>query len=92
MRKLPFNWLAANIPLAINKRQRDPKGTVNNEQPRDTDNIGGKTQDTDNHTKRTKQNAKMMTNATPPHTPTHPRTPKVNPGAARIINRYTYSI
>jgi len=26
MKNLSFIWLVANIPVAINKRQRDPKG------------------------------------------------------------------
>ena len=26
MRNLPFIWLAANIPVSINKRQGDPNG------------------------------------------------------------------
>ena len=66
------------------------EGTEKNGQPRDTNNIGGKTQDKDNHTKRTTQNAKMMTKVIS-HTHTPTRTPEVNPGAARRINRYTYT-
>jgi hypothetical protein len=68
MKNLPFIWLAANIPVAINKRQGDPNGQYRMENPETRTTLEarqGTAQDKNNYTKRTTHNAKMMTNGSP---------------------------
>jgi hypothetical protein len=66
MKNLPFIWLAANTPIAINNRQGDPNGQnrMDNPETRTTlEAMHGTGQN--NYTKRTTHNAKMMTNGCP---------------------------